>query len=177
LVVKNNRGKGGGRMKKEITICFRTNEELRGALEVVAREDRRSLSSAIELILTDYLKKNGDFLNRDQKEKRRYHRKRTTIPAYVKTDDADTSRHGAVVLDMSLGGLCLSVPKECATQIHGTGKDSQFETSFVLPDTKKSVRVVCRPERVVPSNGDVYVGASFVDVEFSNYQHLQQYLM
>ena len=35
-------------MKKEITICFRTNEELRSALETVARGDRRSLSSAIE---------------------------------------------------------------------------------------------------------------------------------
>jgi hypothetical protein len=36
---------------------------------------------------------------------------------------------------------------------------------------------VCKPERVVPSNGNVYVGASFVDADFVNYQHLQQYLV
>ncbi len=164
-------------MKKEITICFRTNEGLRSALEVVAREDRRSLSSAIELILTDYLKKNRDFPDREQEDRRRYHRKHVTIPAYVKTCDTDISQHGAVILDMSLGGMCLSVPKECVSQIYDAGEKSQFEASFVLPETNKPVRVTCKPERVVPSNGNVYVGASFVDADFSNYQHLQQYLM
>jgi hypothetical protein len=164
-------------MKKEITICFRTNEELRGALEVVAREDRRSLSSAIELILTDYLKKNRDFSDRDQQERRRYKRKRVTIPAYVKTFDGETSQHGAVILDMALGGIRISIPKECVSQIYEAGEKSQFETSFVLPETHKAVRVICKPERAVPSNGDVYVGASFVDADFTNYQHLQQYLM
>jgi hypothetical protein len=163
-------------MKKEVTICFRTNEELRGALEVVAREDRRSLSSAIELILTDYLKKNQDFPEREQ-ERRRYQRKRVTIPAYVKTRDARASQHGAVILDMSLGGMCLSVPKECVKQINEAGENSEFEASFALPDSNKSIAFVCKPERTVPSNGNVYVGASFRDAEFANYQHLQQYLM
>lgn len=164
-------------MKKEITICFRTNEELRGALEAVARDDRRSLSSAIELILTDYLKKNRDFPEKEHKEKRRYQRKRIAIPAYVKTCETDTAQHGAVILDMSLGGICLSVPKECVSQIYEAGESSQFETSFVLPESNKNVHFVCKTERVVPSNGNVYVGASFVDAEFSNYQQLQQYLM
>ncbi len=164
-------------MKKEITICFRTNEELRGALEILAREDRRSLSSAIELILTDYLKKNRDFPGRDQKERRRYQRKRVTSPAYVKTSNGDTSQHGAVIHDLSLGGVCLTVPKECVSQIHEAGRKSQFEASFVLPDVNKSVKVVCKPERVVPSNGNVYVGASFIDAEFATYQNLQQYLV
>jgi hypothetical protein len=164
-------------MKKEITICFRTNEELRGALEVVAREDHRSLSSAIELILTEYLKKNRDFQNRDQQERRRYKRKRITIPAYIKACDDGTGWHGAVVLDLSLGGVGLSVPQECVTQIYEMGEKPQFETSFVLPETKKPVRVICKPERVVPSNGNAYIGASFINAEFVNYQHLQQYLM
>jgi c-di-GMP-binding flagellar brake protein YcgR len=164
-------------MKKEITICFRTNEELRGALEAVARDDHRSLSSAIELILTDYLKKNRDFPTREQQEKRRYQRKRISIPAYVKAHETDTTQHGAVILDVSLGGICLSVPKECVTQIYEAGEKSQFETSFVLPESNKSVHFICKTERVVPSNGNAYMGASFVDAEFSNYQQLQQYLM
>jgi hypothetical protein len=164
-------------MKKEITICFRTNEELRSALETVAREDRRSLSSAIELILTDFLKKNRDFLNREQQEKRRYLRKQVAIPAYVKTCDADSSQHGAVILDMSLGGMCVSVPRECVSHIYEGGETSNFETSFTLPQSAKAIRMICKPERVVPSNGNVYVGASFVDAEFANYQSLQQYLV
>ena len=164
-------------MKKEITICFRTNEELRSALETVARDDRRSLSSAIELILTDYLKKNREFSQRDQQERRRYPRKHMAIPAYVRTSDLDPNQHGAVILDLSLGGMCVSVPKECVSKIYEGGEQSQFETSFVLPADNKPVKVVCKPERVVPSNGNVYVGASFVDADFVNYQHLQQYLV
>lgn len=164
-------------MKKEITICFRTNEELRSALETVARDDRRSLSSAIELILTDYLKKNREFSDRDQQERRRYPRKHMAIPAYVRTSDLDTTQHGAVILDLSLGGMCVSVPKECVSKIYEGGEKSQFETSFVLPADSKPVKVVCKPERVVPANGNVYVGASFVDADFVNYQHLQQYLV
>src|SRR5208337_4479440 len=139
-------------MKKEITICFRTNEDLRSALEAVARDDRRSLSSAIELILTDYLKKNKDFPERDQQERRRYPRKAVTIPAYVKTRDSDATQHGAVVLDLSLGGMGVSVPRECVSKIYEGGEKSQFETSFVLPDRNKPVRLVCKAERVVPSN-------------------------
>ena len=48
-------------MKKQVTICFRTTEGLRIALEKAAREDRRSLSSLIELTLMDYLEKNHEF--------------------------------------------------------------------------------------------------------------------
>jgi hypothetical protein len=165
-------------MKKEITICFRTNEELRSALEVVAREDRRSLSSAIELILTDYLKKNREFPDRGQQEKRRYPRKQVALPAYIKKCESETmQQHGAVILDMSLGGLYMSVPKECVSAIYEGGDSSEFETTFVLPEGQKSVRVVCKAERVVPSNGTAFIGASFVDADFVNYQKVQHYLV
>jgi hypothetical protein len=164
-------------MKKEITICFRTNEELRSALEVVAHEDRRSLSSAIELILTDYLKKNKEFPIRDHQEKRKFTRKQVAIPAYVKACNAQASQHGAVILDMSLGGMCVSVPKECVPHIYEEGVSSSFEASFTLPKGSKPIRMICKPERVVPSNGNAFIGASFIDAEFENYQNLQEYLV
>jgi hypothetical protein len=47
-------------MRKQVTICFRTSEGLRIALEKAAREDHRSLSSLIELTLTDYIEKNHE---------------------------------------------------------------------------------------------------------------------
>ena len=161
--------------KKPITICFRTSEELRGALETAARKDRRSLSSVIESILTDYLKRNRGFSNRV--ERRRYPRKQVTIPAYVEVSDTGITRHGAVILDLSLGGMRVSVPKECVSKIYERGEKSHFKMSFTLPSENKPVRVVCKPERVVPSNGNVYVGARFVDADFTAYQRLQQYLI
>ena len=164
-------------MKKPITICFRTTEELRDVLEVVARQDSRSLSSLIELVLTDYLKKSRDYSGRDQMEKRRYPRKQVTIPAYVEVSYAGVTRHGGVILDLSLGGMRVSVPKECLSKIYERGENPLFETSFTLPSESKPVRVVCKPERVVPSDGNVYVGASFVDADFAAYQRLQQCLV
>jgi len=163
-------------MKKPITICFRTSEELRGALERAAGEGRRSLSSMIELVLTEYLKRNRDFSDRGQVERRRYPRKQVTLPAYVEVSKGTVTQHGAVILDLSLGGMRLSVPKECVSKIYEKGEKSHFETSFTLPSENKPVRLVCKPERVVPSNGNVYVGASFVDADFTAYQRLQQYL-
>ncbi|OPY69762.1 MAG: PilZ domain protein [Syntrophorhabdaceae bacterium PtaU1.Bin034] len=163
-------------MKKEVTICFRTSEELRNALEAAAREDRRSLSSTIELILTDYLKKNREFP--EEHERRRYVRKTVAIPAYVrKSHTGPGQQHGAVILDLSLGGMRLSVPKESVSDIYEGAENSRFETSFVLPHDDRPIRLICKPERVVPSNGSVYVGASFVDAEFINYLQLQKYLV
>jgi len=63
------------------------------------------------------------------------------------------------------------------SKIYEGGEKSQLETSFVLPERNKPVRLVCKAERVVPSNGNVYVGASFIDADFTNYQNLQQYLV
>ncbi|MGD0232768.1 MAG: PilZ domain-containing protein [Syntrophorhabdales bacterium] len=162
-------------MKKEVTICFRTSEELRAALDVVAHEDHRSLSSAIELILTDYLSKNSEFPQ--HQERRRYVRKQVSIPARIKAADSEGKVHEAVILDISLSGLRISLPKESMTEIYDEVENPQFETSFVLPQEGKSVRIVCRTKRVVPVNGDIQIGASFVDTEFVSYQELQQYLM
>ena len=161
-------------MKKEITICFRTSEELRNALEAIATRDRRSLSSAIELILTDYVKKSGGFPERDQRERRRHPRKPVAIPAYVKTGD---SEHGAVIVDLSLGGMGFSVPRDFASRVYEGREKPHFVTSFVLPAGGTPVRVVCTPERAVPLNGNLHVGASFVDADFLNYQRIQRFLV
>ena len=161
-------------MSKGVTICFRTSDWLRSALETVAREEKRSLSQVIELILEEYVEEHAD--SSGQEERRRFSRKQTTIPAFVKGADSPApAQHGAVILDISLGGLRISVPKECVSEIREKSDGSQFETSFVLPDEDKPIRVVCKPQRVIPVNGNVYIGASFVDSEFVTHQQLQKY--
>ena len=162
-------------MKKQVTICFRTSDELRGAVEEVAKRDHRSLSSAIELILMEYLNRNSDYPQ--QHERRRYGRKQVSIPAKIKTADAKKKQYRAMILDISLSGLRLSMPKESLPQIYEGDVTPKFETSFVLPQNDRSMRIVCKPQRVVPVNGNIQVGASFVDTEFTQYQELQQYLM
>ena len=41
-------------MKKDAVICFRLSEELKRALEQIAKVERRSLSSTIENILYNF---------------------------------------------------------------------------------------------------------------------------
>jgi hypothetical protein len=161
-------------MNKGVTICFRTSEWLRSALEAVAREEKRSLSQVIELVLEEYVKEHSDLSV--QEERRRFGRKQITIPAFVKgADSRARALHGAVILDISLGGLRISVPKECVSEIQEKSGGSQFETSFVLPDEDKPIRVVCKPQRVIPVNGNVYISASFVSSEFVTHQQLQKH--
>jgi hypothetical protein len=162
-------------MKKEITICFRTSDDLRSSLEEAARKDRRSLSSAIELILTDYVSKSGLFPQ--QQERRRHTRKAVSIAAQVKSGAPGGMQHQAVVLDISLSGLRLALPKECTPEIYAGAEAPQFEASFTLPEQERPLRFLCKPERVVPFNGSIHVGARFVDTKLSDYQQLQQYLI
>ncbi len=162
-------------MKKEITICFRTSDELRSALEEVARKDRRSLSSAVELILTDYVSKAR--LAPPQQERRRHMRKVVSIPAQVKSGAPGGRQHEAAILDISLAGLRLTLSKESVSEIYAGSDAPQFEASFALPEAERALRFLCKPERAVPISGSIHVGASFVDSEFVDYQQLQQYLM
>ena len=163
-------------MRKDITICFRTNEEMRNALGKVAREERRSLSSVIELVLTDFLEKSGEFLK--DGERRRFNRKKVALPAFIKgAEKQKRIHHAGVIVDISLGGLRISLPKECVSNIYTDTEKARFETSFVLPEENRSIKATCKPHRVVPQNGNIQVAASFVDVDFVNYQQLQQYLI
>ncbi len=161
-------------MKKEVTICFRTSDGLRGSLEKAAHEDRRTLSSAIELILTDYLKENHKFPH--QQERRRFVRKQVSIRAQVRSIDSDKQEQEAVILDLSLSGLRVSLPKESMPEICEGTQDSQFEASFLLPQGDKGIRMVCRPQRVVPVKENIHLSASFIDSNFKNYRELQEYL-
>jgi len=157
-----------------VTICFRTNEWIRNTLEAVAREDRRSLSQVIVMILEDYVKGQSELTHGE--DRRQYSRKRTTIPAFVKgSDSPGRDLHGAVILDISLGGLRISLPKECISEIDDKPGSSRFETSFMLPDGQKPVRMVCKLRRIEPVNGSIYVGASFVDSQPVTYDQLQKY--
>ncbi|NLN37968.1 MAG: hypothetical protein GX155_00050, partial [Smithella sp.] len=49
--------KKGQTMIKDSSICFRASKEMRASLLQISKEDRRSLSSTIANILSDYLKK------------------------------------------------------------------------------------------------------------------------
>jgi hypothetical protein len=163
-------------MNKDVTICFRTTDKLRKGIEVLSAQEKRSLSSTIEMMLNTYLLKNSIVTAQD--EKRRFSRKEVAIPALIKSNSHSAGRlEGGVVRDLSLGGLRITVPKDASETVAEDSIGTSFETAFVLPEVSKPVRLQCKSERVESINGDIHVGATIIDADFTHYQYLHKYLV
>jgi predicted DNA-binding protein len=164
-------------MRKDITICFRTIQEIRTALEAVSHKTKRSISLVIEDIISSYLKDN-EALQGTEKEKRRFLRKGVNIPVVVRDQDAETSQlQAGTIMDISLGGVRISLSNDYAYEISIGGQDDQFEAIFTVPTEKRPISIKCRLHRVITNTDDKQLGASFVDSDFSSYKTLQSYLI
>ena len=164
-------------MKRDARIYCRTNEKLRDQLESYAAQEKRSVSSIIEFALAEFFR-NRPEMRDEADEKRRYRRKTVSIPALVKAAaKEEAGLESGMVMDLSLGGLCLALTKDSAADIGNGAASRRFEAAFVLPGIRKPVRILCRKERVTPLGDGWCVGASFVGADFDYYHHLQEYLL
>ena len=162
-------------MKKDNLICFRVSKDLRESLARVAKEDRRSLSSTIEMALNNYLKEKKTF-HGVGKEKRQYPRKAMYVSAVINQPELGQMGIGAIT-EISLGGVKILIPKDFKQQIIIDSQNSKFEIVFNLPAENKPIRMFCESNRVVDAEDSTHVGASFVDADFKSYKALQNYLM
>ncbi len=160
-------------MRKELTICFRTSDDLRASLEKIAAEERRSLSSVIETILYDFLKQKK-VLQSLKKERRRYPRKPVSLPTFVyKGNSEEQALQPGTIVDISLGGIRILIPYDAKVD-----EAANIGTLFTLPNEKIPLKMQCTVHRVIPAEEDTKeVGASFVDSDFVSYQKLQNYLI
>ena len=164
-------------MKKEITIGFRTGREIRNALEAIAKEKRLSVSAVIESILYDRMKELKALAGLSQ-DQRKYTRKQVSLPAFIVDAKTDT-RHFQTgkVLDLSLGGMRLSIPQGLNFEISPDNGSDRFHIVFTLPEATRPINVTCQSKCIHEEGNSVHIGAAFVDSDFSSYQTLQQYLM
>ena len=162
-------------MKKDSLICFRTSNDLHESLSRVAKEDRRSLSSTIEMALNNYLKERRAFPG-VEKEKRQYQRKTLSVSAVINQQEPGQMGIGAIT-DISLGGVKVLIPKDFKQQILIDSQNSRFEIIFNLPTENKPIRMSCESNRVIDAEDSINVGAFFVDADFKSYKALQTYLI
>jgi len=164
-------------MRKNSLICFRLSKSLHESLVKVAQEDRRSLSSTIEIILTNYLKEKKVFKG-IKKEKRQFPRKTISVPAFINQHiSGETKLHAGSITDISLNGVRVSIPRDVPCDISVDQDKSKFEIIFTLPDEKRPIHLMCEPRRIVDSKEVIQVGASIVNADFNSYKALQTYLM
>jgi hypothetical protein len=160
-------------MKKDSLICFRASKGLHESLVQVAKADRRSLSSMIEMILTNYLTDKKVFPGI---EMRKYPRKPVSVPTVINQQGLEQIGKGSIV-DISLGGVRILIPKDFEQNITNNFKGSKFNIIFNLPTENNPIKMTCESTRVVYNEDSILVGASFVDAEFNSYKSLQTYLM
>jgi|WetSurMetagenome_2_1015567.scaffolds.fasta_scaffold256944_2 hypothetical protein len=160
-------------MTKTITICFRTSEQLRNALKEISATEKRTLSSTIEKILFAYIEERKDFKHTED-EKRRYPRKSVSAPALLRFNDETSA---VMVLDISLGGLQISIPSHYRLEVKEDEENSVISIVFTLPEIRKPLSVQCAPAHIIHSNGETIMGMSFADADFVNYQAIQNYLI
>jgi len=164
-------------MRKDSLICFRLSKNLHESLVKVAQDERRSLSSTIEIILTNYVKEKKVFRS-VKREKRQYPRKAISVPAFINRHNSEEAiLHAGSITDISLNGVCVSIPRDVQSEMSGDQDKSNFEIIFTLPNEKRPLHLMCEPRRITDSKEFIQVGASFVDADFHSYKALQTYLM
>ena len=164
-------------MRKDSLICFRLSKNLHESLIMVAQEERRSLSSAIEIILTNHLKERKA-LKGIKKEKRQYPRKAVSVPTFINhiSSGGEKILAGSIT-DISLKGVRISIPQDISGESFTELDKCKFEIIFTLPNGNRPIHLTCESCRVVDSKELIQIGASFVDGDFNCYKALQTYLM
>lgn len=164
-------------MRKDSLVCFRLSRNMRESLARVAHEEKRSLSSMIDIVLSNYLKERKA-LKGIKKEKRQYPRKAVSVPAFINQfSPGDKKLHTGSVTNISHGGVYISIPQDVPDNILIDPDKTKFEIIFTLPNESRPIRLTCEPRRVVDSKDAINIGASFVDADFNSYKALHTYLM
>jgi hypothetical protein len=162
-------------MKKDSLICFRTSKKLQESLAKIAREDQRSVSSTIEMVLTNYLKERKAYQG-VEKENRLHPRKALSVPAVINLKEPGKMGLGSIT-EISLGGVRILIPKDFKHQIRIDEQGMRFEIVFNLPDCNMPISLSCESKCMVDAEDSIQVGACFVDADFKCYKSLQTYLM
>ena len=164
-------------MTKNVTICFRTSDDLRKSLEKISVQDRRSLSSLIENILVEHLE-DEKALKQIKEERRRFPRKAVGAPALISGVVPNGENLSAgVVSNLSISGLQIVVPDMLPFELKENGENARISIVFTLPQTRKPLSVECIAQYTNSMNGETNIGASFCDSDFTSYQAIQNYVI
>jgi hypothetical protein len=109
--------------------------------------------------------------------RRRFERKKVNIPAHI--GDTRWQRHefiAGTMLDVSLDGIRLSIPKGPRGEIQNFSETDELSIIFSIPTCLWPISMKITPRRVFESAGEVQLGASLIDLNFQAHSALQKYL-
>ena len=100
------------------------------------------------------------------------------MPALIRESNQDKEDfETGALLDISLYGMRISMPKGTQLEIKAEGASSAIEVTFTLPNATQPLRMKCQPQRTSDAISEVNIGATIVDSDFNSYRTLQHYLI
>jgi hypothetical protein len=164
----------GTEMEKDTTICFQTTVQVLSAIEKIAEKENKSVSAVVESIVCQHLKVHPEGIYDDR---RRLERRQVHFPAFV--GDPRWQRRDFVagaVLDLSFGGIRISIPRGTRVKFDPFGDETQFSVIFSVPDSLWPIHVRCAPKWVADMDDTVQMGAKLMNPDLNAYKVLREHL-
>jgi hypothetical protein len=164
-------------MKKDVVYSMRISRTVREALKRAAKEDRRSVASLLDKIITDYLKTRGFLKGAEfNDERRRFPRKKIPLPAksFFKTGPQEV--FPGVIHDVSLGGVMVGYAKGSEIRFNSKGKLPDFELCFELPRTEAPLCFECDARHMRDVGNEIQVGVAFRNPKTNDVEKLRDYI-
>jgi hypothetical protein len=163
-------------VEKDAVYSMRMNSKIREALGRAAKKERRTVASLLDKVITDFLQKEGFFLSSEMSgERRRFHRKKLTLPAMTILKNGSKSQaHPGVILNISIGGVLVTHAKGGDMQF---GELPHFRVCFSVPQNRKELCFDCVARHMRDTGEEIQVGANFIEPSEEKLQKLAPYLM
>jgi hypothetical protein len=163
VVVKIQNPKRGelGNMKKQAIFSMRLNRDMKRVLEVLARSEKRSLSSMVVNILADHLIEKG--IEWEQEERRSFPRKVIKMPArFTFRGSKGPEEHEVSLKDISQTGA-YAVYKDIKdiSKILKKGVSLRAKLSVQIPKSKDPITLNCEVVRISMDRNITGIGLEY----------------
>lgn len=140
---------------------MRLNRDMKRVLEVLARSEKRSLSSMVENILADYLIEKG--IEWEQEERRSYPRKVIEMPArFTVRGSKGAEDHEVFLRDISqVGAYAIYKEIDGIGKILKKGVSVRAKLSIQVPNSKDPLILNCEVVRISMDRNTTGIGLEY----------------
>lgn len=143
--------------RKNTKISFRTDEDTLSKLRIICRSENKTISSLIEEILIDHVRR---YINPIplSKEKRRSYRRKCAIPVVIssQTEDQRIYYNGTIV------NISLSTLQILTEHIEDNLIEKEIHALFTIPTRATPMLVPCRITKLDYAHGECIIIANFL---------------
>ncbi|MGE4293115.1 MAG: PilZ domain-containing protein [Desulfovibrio sp.] len=170
---------------ENINVSIPLHPRLVYALSELAESQNISFSTLVRTVLEQHLRQEEDLELKKRgaretgdKEKRKYARKDMAVPAAIqfKAGGAVIQPSEIEMVNISLGGALLSLPKDHRMLKELVNNPDKFDLVLTLPEEEQPVQFTSKTSRVRKTSDKVQVGVSFDEYSYYDFIKLYNFL-